>query len=400
MAQVRLSAARFRSLLANRNMSVEDVSAAVSTRVSIFDLVDHDLNVEFQDIQALAKHFSRPWSYLLVDEPERFPDLGQDNRTWANRRRGLSVDLLDELEAADLLLSSAADLFPGRGYQVPIPGANPSVESFAVELRAFLGVTEAEQIAARDEFAALRLWVSALHARGVYVAQRRLKDALVRAFSKVRSGQALVVVDNGDSAYSRIFSAIHEYCHITLRTTGICDLDDHTAVERFCNAVAAAALLPDALLTDVLAGRSFTGTDEDDLLVQGLSHELRVSQAVALIRLRDRGTISQELFERLEARRAARRRRATTSGGQFYAPRINRSGAGSPVKSWTLLAMASSIGRTPAGCSRSESTCLIAMPRNFRRATTSPHEPTGCSLRAGTAILHRHERDREFPQGH
>jgi hypothetical protein len=50
----RLSAARFRSLLANRNMSVEDVSAAVSMRVSISDLVSRDLEVEFQDIQALA----------------------------------------------------------------------------------------------------------------------------------------------------------------------------------------------------------------------------------------------------------------------------------------------------------------------------------------------------------
>jgi Zn-dependent peptidase ImmA (M78 family) len=312
--------------LANRNLSVETVSSAVVTDVSLLDLVNRDLEVEFRDIQSLATFFRRPWSYILVDEPEQFPDVGRDNRTWQNRRQGWSIELLDDLEAADSILESAAELFPGSGYQVPILSADQSVEPFAHELRAFLGVTEAQQVSARDEFAALRLWVTAIHARGIFVAQRRLRDAHVRAFSKIRLGQAVVVVDSGDGAYSRIFSALHEYCHIILRTTGVCDLDDHSSTERFCNAVAAATLLPDTLLAGVLGDRSFTGNEEDDLLVRSLSHELRVSQAVALIRLRDRGTVSHEIFQRLEERRAARRGQSATSGGQFYPPRINRVG--------------------------------------------------------------------------
>ncbi len=100
------------------------------------------------------------------------------------------------------------------------------------------------------------------HATGVYVAQRRLRDDTIRAFSKVVGERAVIVVNTGDTAYARIFSALHEYCHLTLRTAGICDLDDHSAVERYCNAVAAGVLLPGELLDQVVTRLDFAWTPE------------------------------------------------------------------------------------------------------------------------------------------
>ncbi|WP_082659292.1 ImmA/IrrE family metallo-endopeptidase [Cellulomonas sp. B6] len=43
-----------------------------------------------------------------------------------------------------------------------------------------------------------------------------------------------------------MFSLVHEYVHVLMHATRVCDLDDHASVERFCNAVAAATLLPAA----------------------------------------------------------------------------------------------------------------------------------------------------------
>lgn len=329
MPTVVVSAARFRSLLANRHLSDGDLAVQVATSVDLRALAREDQPVEFADLVALGKHFNRPWAYLLSDEAERFPDLGQDNRTVANQRVPASAALIEEYEAAEALLETAADLFSDQTYEVPptrITGSTPVGEA-GMDIRSFLGVTDEAQLGARDDFAALRLWVAALHSRGVYVAQRRLRDDTIRAFSRAEGGQAVIVVDTGDPAHARIFSALHEYCHVVLRSTGICDLDEHRDVERYCNAVAAAVLLPRDLLDRELAGIGFgvsTEADDDNLI--RLSRRLGVSQAVLLIRLRDLHMISQATYEALETRRQARRAGDKKPGGSYYPSAINKVG--------------------------------------------------------------------------
>ncbi len=328
MPKVRISADRFRSLLANRNLTPADVVARTTTMVSPDALSNADQDVDFADVVALAKMLKRPWSYLLIDEAEMFPNAGSDNRTFANQRASLSPELLSELQVADLMLEGVDELFPDMTFTVPaISGSHAPAGRVAAETRALLGVSIEDQLANKDEFAALRMWVGAIHAQGVYVAQRRLKDETIRAFSKIVGNQALIVVDTGDTAYARIFSALHEYSHVTLRSTGICDLDDHSTVERYCNAVAAEVLLPAALLDQMVSPEIFAGgEDTTDDALKGLSRQLHVSQAALLIRLRDRGTISQLTYETMETRRAARRGGGKKSGGQYYPPAINRVG--------------------------------------------------------------------------
>lgn len=329
MPTVVVSAIRFRSLLANRRQSEEDVAAKVATLVDVRALAREDQPVEFSDLVALGEHFNRPWAYLLSDAVERFPDLGQDNRTVANQRVPASAGLIEEYEAAEALLEAAADLFSDQSYEIPptrISGDTPVGEAGRA-IRSFLGVTHEAQIGARDDFAALRLWIAALHWRGVYVAQRRLRDDTVRAFSRAEAGQAVIVIDTGDTAHARIFSALHEYCHVALRSTGICDLDEHRDVERYCNAVAAAVLLPRDLLEAELGGLGFgVSSEEDDDNVIRLSRHLGVSQAVLLIRLRDLHTISQATFEALEGRRQSRRPGKKKPGGSYYPTAINKVG--------------------------------------------------------------------------
>lgn len=328
MPKVHVSAVRFRSLLANRHLTPSDIAVRAKTHVSPEELANSDLDVEFDDLLVLAKVFKRPWSYLLVDEAERFPDAGDDNRTFDNQKAALSPDLLVELQAADLMLDAALELFPDETFSVPaVVGQDVPAAGLASEMRSFLGVSVDDQMATKDDFAALRLWVAGIHAHGVYVSQRRLKDPTIRAFSKIRDGKALIVVDTGDTASARIFSAIHEYCHVTLRTTGICDLDDHSAIERYCNAVAAAVMLPSELLARVLTTGAFAGSDDAaDEALRGMSKRLHVSQAALLIRLRDYGAISQDTYEQMERRRSSRRGGGSKGGGTYYAPAINKVG--------------------------------------------------------------------------
>jgi len=226
------------------------------------------------------------------------------------------------------MLEAAGELFPDASFTVPaVASRDVSASRLAAYTRALLGVSVSEQLEIADQYAALRRWVAAIHGQGVYVSQRKLRDPTIRAFSKILGSQAIIVVDTGDTPYARIFSALHEYCHVALRSTGICDLDDHSATERYCNQVAAEVLLPATLLDDSVHSSLFAGGNgAADEALKNLSKQLHVSQATLLIRLRDYGTISQSMYEAMELRRAARRGVGGKPGGTHYPVAINKAG--------------------------------------------------------------------------
>lgn len=329
VAAVRISSVRFRTMLENRNRDISDACAALQTSCDLRVLEETDVEISFEDLELLAKYFKRPWSYLLVDAAEPAINLGQDHRTFFNRLVRASADLIDELDAAIDTLSVAAELFPEEGFTVPPldMSAEMPPSQLGRTVRDFLGVSVDDQIAARDDYAALRLWIDALEATGVYVSQRRLKDPTVRAFSKIEDDQALIVVDTGDTPYARIFSLLHEYGHVLLRSTGICDLDQHDAIERYCNEVAASTLVPLWLVKrEVSTWRFGVDATSDDLLLQELSTRLRVSQAALLIRLEEAGVITEEQYDAMEGRRQTRKVKPARSGGDFYRVAINKAG--------------------------------------------------------------------------
>lgn len=331
MPKARIAAVRFRSLLANRNLTADMVAARVTTAVRPHELIQEDTEVEFEDLIELARVFSRPYSYLLIDAAEIYPSTGSDNRTYENQLVSLSPELLDELQFADLMLDAAVDLFPGEGYRVPIVSSTSVPTALvASDVRSLLGVSLDVQLRARDGFAALRIWLAALNGLGVYVAQRNLRDPTVRAFSKVKDDQAVIVVSTKDDPHPRIFSLIHEYCHVALHSTGICDLLDFRDVERYCNQITANVLLPHELLDRLLVPGQFDGSDEDsDAVLRSLSNRTHVSQQALLIMLRERSIISRDLFDEMESRRAVRRRNGAASGSggpNYYTVAINKVG--------------------------------------------------------------------------
>jgi Zn-dependent peptidase ImmA (M78 family) len=329
MAHVPVSSARFVSLLSNRNRSVDDIVAAVTCSCDLRILAEQDVEVELADLEVIARFFSRPWPYLLIDDPEPAPGIGRDHR----RRRGdihsLSEELLEALRASDEQLDTIIDLFPDETMDsVDVDISSGTVEDAGAALRAFLDVPINQQMSPHDEFAALRTWIDALDACGIYTAQRKLNDSSVRAFSLLREGHALAVLDTGDSGWARSFSLLHELVHLQMRAAGICDLDERSSTERWCNAVAAAALMPPALLrqADTAALRQAPEVADDAL--RNLARQFGVSQRALLIRCRDLTLVEGEEYDGLVARWELRRAIAPprSRGGNYYLNAVNRVG--------------------------------------------------------------------------
>lgn len=328
MAQVQVSSARFVSLLTNRNRNVDDIVAAVACACDLRALAEQDIEVELADLEAIGKFFSRPWPYLLIDDPEPAPSIGRDHRRRTGDIHSLSDELLEALRASDEQLETIIELFPDEIMDsVDVDISRGTAEDAGAALRAFLNVPIDQQPAPHDEFAALRTWIDAVDARGIYVAQRKLNDSTVRAFSLLRDAHALAVLDTGDSGWARAFSLLHELVHLQMRAAGICDFDEHSRTERWCNAVAAAALMPPALLRQAETAALRQAPEIADHAVRHLARQLGVSQRALLIRCRDLALVDDEEYDGLVARWETRRAAATrTRGGNYYLNVVNRVG--------------------------------------------------------------------------
>ncbi|UGY17942.1 ImmA/IrrE family metallo-endopeptidase [Bradyrhizobium septentrionale] len=72
----------------------------------------------------------------------------------------------------------------------------------------------------------------------------------------------VILVNGKDRGNGRVFTLLHEFCHLALRQSGVSNVGSdrndapNPAVEKFCNAVAAATLMPrDWLLSERLVNQ-------------------------------------------------------------------------------------------------------------------------------------------------
>lgn len=332
MARVEVSSELLNSMLSNRYMNALDVAHIINTRGDFINMCRQNTEVEFDDLCAMAKYFKKPWTYFLQEGRETIPHIGHDNRTVANKQVPISGEMFNTIQDTELLLDSMIDLFPEYTLQPPNINLSTAInpKRGATSVRQFLGVTAEQQLFCKDDYSALNMWSDALRGRGVYVIQRSIKDDTIKAFSITKKKHALALLNTQDTPYARIFSLLHEYCHLILRNSGICDLSHirQNKLERYCNEFAANVLLPESLIGDLLGKFKLSSSmAENDRWLQNLSHRFRVSQATILIRLASLGQLDDKEYRQLEKRRSSRRGKASP-GGDYYTSAISAVGKG------------------------------------------------------------------------
>lgn len=170
--------------------------------------------------------------------------------------------------------------------------AYENTDTVAARVRRMLGIEERSHEQWRDEYQAFKAWRTGLESLGVLVFQvGGIAVEEMRGFSISRKPYPTIVVNTKDSPQARIFSLLHEFAHLLLNRSGLCNLKESPAspsqsVETFCNYVAGSALLPDAAMRSFETvrnhGRSTVWTD---LELSKIAKHFKVSQHVALRRL-------------------------------------------------------------------------------------------------------------------
>ena len=133
----------------------------------------------------------------------------------------------------------------------------------------------------------------------------------------------LIVINPNDTLRARIFSLLHEFCHVLLGISGIFNDAGVTAVthgkahEKLCNAVAAEYLVP------AVQQVSLAESEISDIKIKELAKKFHVSEFVISRRLLDLNKITKEEYERLTNIYISKARQAKVHSGKTGGPSAN-----------------------------------------------------------------------------
>lgn len=233
----------------------------------------------FTQLRHLCTLYHRPSAVFFLQVPPSDFQPMHDYRRLPDGEVQASSALRYQIRLAHWRREEALALHGVIGEAPPAFGVDLSieidVEVAAGALRQALKIPVSDQVKWRNPSKALRAWIAATEELGVLVFQaERVSVKEMRGFSISERPLPAIVLNGEDSPNGRVFSLMHELAHVALHAGGVCNLTENDAagrdnkrMERFCNLVASAVLLPKAdLLSEQLVRTSAEDEKKEDAL--------------------------------------------------------------------------------------------------------------------------------------
>lgn len=248
-----------------------------------------------RQLRLLGKAYKRPSAFFYLTElPKPEPPM-RDYRRADRAREENPPELLYEIRRARSRREIALDVF-SQIDEEPIqfeldldPQDDPG--TLGAIIRDYIAINAETQFAWANPYQALNGWITALETRGILIFQFSGIDVqIARGFSIGDRPLPVIALNGKDAPRGRIFTLLHEVCHLTIRSGGLCDLheeeDEFGALEVLCNAVAAEALVPqDLFLAQPEVEFNPNEPAWPDETLRALSNRFMVSREVVLRRL-------------------------------------------------------------------------------------------------------------------
>lgn len=258
-------------------------------------------------LRALAKLYQRPISVFFLNESprdfdamrdfRRLPDV--DSELWSRGLHKAYRRAIEQQEVMQELLDADGEHVVA---QVPRAAVDEDPDVVGALARAALMVELNRQFAWRDPNAALKGWIEALEGVGVMVLRTSdVPTEEMRGFS-LPGAVPVMMINAMDPPRAQVFTALHEFAHLMLHSEGLCDLvgpdsGDSARFEPWCNAVAAAALMPrDDFLLGLGDDIAFAPAVWDEDVIGQLSDRWSVSREAIVRRLLTLGLVSQDIY--------------------------------------------------------------------------------------------------------
>lgn len=278
------------------NLTQGDVAAAIG--VDTARLADWEAGAtspRMTELRRLSRVLHCSVATLLLSEPPPRPRQPRDYRTLPTRHQHpLGAATLLAVRRAyrvvDLAKDLADQLSATLAPTLPKVDRTGDAEDSAIEMRRILGMTIDAQVRVAKKHDAYHRWRLSVERLGVFVLEAAMPRSECRGFSIYDARAPVIVVTNQDFAAPRAFSLLHELAHLSLRTSGLCEIEGPEgaklpSVEVYCNHVAGAALVPrDELIAHPLVSEHDSDLWDDERL-EGLGASFKASKEVVLRRL-------------------------------------------------------------------------------------------------------------------
>ena len=203
---------------------------------------------------------------------------------------------------------------------------NAKINQFALEVRQYLGIDLEIQSQWRGPGSALKAWRKAIEDKGVFVFKAAFKQKDISGFCLADDQLPVIYLNNSTTKTRQIFSLIHELCHLLLHENGLTKFDSSyidllpksvQKLERLCNALAAAILIPvqDFTVQSKHLPPIIEGVSDQE--ISKLANRYGVSRESILRRFLDQQRVSQAYYK-LKAEEWASQQKKS-SGGDWYA---------------------------------------------------------------------------------
>lgn len=287
-------------------------------------------------LRRLSEIYKRSISDFYLPVPPQEPPIPHDFRRAPGQVALIySPALRRQLRLAHERRDLALSLYAEVDQLVPMQKERISLdmdpEAIGGRIRKLLDIDFDEQRRWGEGRSAYNAWRRRIEGFGVFVLQFvGVSPDEAWGFTIVEETLPVIGINRKLRPNGRTFTMLHEFTHVLLGEGSICDIDDFSPrdetewqVERFCNRVAAAALMPESLfLSQDVVVRHEPGIPEwDDFEIAQLARVFGVSREASVRRLETLGltTMAFYLSKRQQYQRefAAQQRQERESVSDF-----------------------------------------------------------------------------------
>ena len=288
----------------------EEVAAA-KVSVSIDKLTAWENGISQPTInqaQTLAKAYKRPFALFFLPEiPRDFQPL-QDFRKKDSKPLGTaSIFIIREIQQKQAWISEVYE--EDKENKIPFVGRfsindNPTV--VAKDILETLNINPANYKSGSP----IKEWIDKAESNGIFISRTsfihsrlKLDSDEIQGFAIADSYAPFVFINTEDWPAPQLFTLVHELAHIWIAETGIsneidpeiADKDKFNLVELFCNEVAANALIPYDIITN-LEAHTFSSSKE----IYYASKHLGVSSFAFLVRALNVNLLTFDKYKKLK----------------------------------------------------------------------------------------------------
>ena len=255
--------------------------------------------IKVSDLRKISEAIKRPLSVLLLPEPPTERDLTDYRKVGRIGSMKLSKKTLAVIRNARYVQSNASELLELRSEGV-LPNITSRTlrddpEMVAEAEKKMLGVDLEKQRRGEsiDEF----VWAAYLDLKekieslNILVMRAAMNVNEIRGFALADGYPRVILVNSKDRARPQLFTLLHEYAHLLLKTDGICLTNSDnfkqsgrqdTSIERWCNNFAGAVTMPREKVLKELSGKV---NHDPDMVATSMSRKFCTSKMAAVVRI-------------------------------------------------------------------------------------------------------------------